>query len=50
MNIFANLVDSYGNINRMKNDVKVSIVAGLACWFACFVMMILVATRHGKLS
>ena len=50
MNIFTNLVDSYGNINRMKNDVKVSIVAGLACWFACFVMMILVATRHGKLS
>ena len=50
MNIFANLIDSYGGINRMKNDVKVSVVAGLACWFACFVMMIIVASKHGKLS
>ena len=49
MNFFNQVVDSYGNLDNMINEIQVAIVAGLACWFAAFVMMLLLVTKGNNL-
>ena len=49
MNFFNQVVDSYGNLDNMIDEIQVAIVAGLACWFAAFVMMLLLVTKGTNL-
>ena len=49
MNFFNQVVDSYGNLDNMIDEIQVAIVAGLACWFAAFVMMLLLVTKGNNL-
>ena len=48
INLFTILVDSFGSIDDLQNEMKVSNVAGSACFFAWMVMASCVAT--GKMS
>lgn len=49
MNFFNQVVDSYGNLDNMIDEIQVAIVAGLACWFAAFVMMWLLLAKGKNL-
>ena len=44
INLFTGLVDSFGGVDEMKNEMKVSNVAGSACFFAWMVMASMIAT------
>ena len=45
INLFNGLVESYGTPDDVKNEMKVSNVAGSACFFSWMVMAIMVATN-----
>jgi hypothetical protein len=48
INLFNVVVNSFGNVDNMKNEMKVSNVAGSACFFAWMVMAILVSVKVMK--
>ena len=44
ISLFTGLVDSFGSPDDVKNEMKVSNVAGSACFFAWMVMASMIAT------
>ncbi len=44
ISLFSGLVESFGSPDDVKNEMKVSNVAGSACFFAWMVMASMIAT------